>query len=653
MSGWGIEQEKDSDMDSDSYCSSAHSSFGPNQFCPVDETKNSEQKEFSQRFPQLSPILRTSQSILQRVSKLSRHRSIKSQTELEPLVLSSSAIDGESLIQKQRSQFMFKIGLSSKPSVTESTKFLERFRYLLVSSQLLDKQFVVSIYRTPKDISPQRKQHAGQVKNVSRTKIRRIISMLNSAGSAAGKWKTSSGCVMVLIVILAWALKHHRIKQEHTAWLALGFITFLYLYSYGRRQSIRNLRARILVSVEEFVDQAKRFDGTISRTIQTVKEIELMSRGYRPDLGLGLDSHFEVPIGRIAKREDIVKGKHLRSCISSCLYLSMTSYLDSIQNIIPFCEPMDLDKYLDIYELDLSVISEFGSNFEINTDEANTNSRAEYILKALNISKNDFYGIEGANAPLQKLKTEFFKLNFLRRAYICCLLSLPITSKGWSLVEEQLDSNSILASQLCRTLHPDSRTFTLASSSSEDDEIANISHKSFSKLYSGFQHIESRIEMLRDDDTKTESAYTNYTLLGDDIRSLLDTWESLKQEYVSTTLPLPTTKLQTSKDPLSPELFSPSSATTLTSSNGNDFFSMHHRRQSSEFTTLSGATVILEGIAPDRFARQKQAGLTREERIERMKQEREREIERKKELSERSNLIVELDSVLNYRRKMV
>ncbi|KAF5108568.1 hypothetical protein DV453_002161 [Geotrichum candidum] len=86
----------------------------------------------------------------------------------------------------------------------------------------------------------------------------------------------------------------------------------------------------------------------------------------------------------------------------------------------------------------------------------------------------------------------------------------------------------------------------------------------------------------------------------------------------------------------------------------------HHRRHSSEFTTLSGATIVLEGTAYDRFSLPKHTSnfansngaaamttkLSRDERIAAMAQRRRAEAERKAEQDQKANLIHELGSVV-------
>lgn len=670
----------------------------------------------------------------------SRHRSTKSQTLMQPLILTSEG--GSSLVMRHE-RFKNVISNSIRPclSVLENTKFLERFRYLLVSSQLLDKQ--LSVYTMTKRL---RNQNAAS----NKTKTFRLYKNICSCIPVIERryWIGGGGCIIVIVVLLSWAVKANRngllqpgTPQHAMALIVITFGIALFLFAHSRRRVLRNLRTRILANTALFVENSQYFDMAVTKCISTIREGELMSRGYRPDLtsdnsnilkGLGVTmSRIAPPASRIENsataRNGLVMGKHLRSSVSAGLYLSTSACLNAVQEVLPFCNRADLEKYLEIYELDISVISEFGWE-RVGSDGAHANDKfEEFIERSLNVPRDEFYGSTGATASLQKIKFDLFKLHFLRRLFICCLLSVPTSgscSRGpeiesWYSVDLHLETCSNLMNQLSVTLNPNRimRSIGLDDPNKPHKQTEDVGLsegvwqqqvRSLNHISSTLQHIEARMEILKDssmsiinsasstkevqkhiDDHEDRNAEIygiisnenefqeveddferNFDLIGNDIKALLSLWESGKKEFseaiktrrAGVNNPLSALSTETDKNGFYEDAFSPTitepdllaTSATLTSTGSaikNLDFVSHHRRQSSEWTSFSGATV-LEGVSEHPRGKQQPSMVSRQERIQKMKQERVIEQERRAVLEERNNLVVELDSVLDYRRRL-
>lgn len=550
--------------------------------------------------------------------------------------------------------------------------------------------------------------------------------------------------MIIMVILIAWAVKFNKYgllrgtPQYTTALIVISFGISIFLFAYSRKRLLRNLRVRVLFNTSQFLESSQAFDMALTKCLSTIREAELLSRGYRPDLvdndldGLGLAVP-EAPAGRIensASNDGVIMGKHLRSSVSAGLYLCTSTCLNAIQEILPFCNESDLEKYLNIYEIDLTDLEEFGWATVSNSA---SDGFYDYIQRSLNVPREDFYGANGATAPLQKIKMDLFKLHFLRRLLICCLLSIPTTGKysakeveSWHTVELHLEQISNLMQQLSKTLTPNRIISSIGASDKQPPSKEIVLSESWQKqvrslnhISSTLQHIEARMEMLRDSSLSMinssnacekqfsendEEIYGSlldekdlrvveddfertFELIGDDIKSLLSLWETGKKNLSqgirmrranSSVYDGAPESVNNDDDfydqdqntmmSLSPTSNGRASGLSITStlasgkgSNssragvtiGKDLnFLIHHRRQSSEFSSFSGATV-LEGMSEQGGLRRKQllSTMSRQERVKKMQEERTIEEQRRSVLMQRNNFVEELGSVLDYRRR--
>lgn len=636
---------------------------------------------------------------------------------MQPLLLSS---EGSTLLMRRErlANLVYDSLYPLLPRV-ENAGFLERFRYALVSSPLLDKQLLgyTNKLATSKDME-----------------LPRSSCKCELAQSVKKYW-AHGGCVIVIITIISYAVKEQKYgllpgtQLRTVALVVISFGLTLFLFSHSRKKLLRNLRTRVLANTKYLIDSSQRFDLAITKSLSTVRETELMARGYRPDLvdadleGLGLK--LETPIARIElSRDSVVMGKHLRSTMSAGLYLCTSTCLTAVQEIIPFCNERDLEKYLEIYEIDLREIDDFGwESIDAPQDETFHN----LVTRTLNVPREEFYGASGANASLQKIKLDLSKLHFLRRLFICCLLSMqtsgrcePVELEAWDLVDLHLENLFNLNLQLSKTIIPNRIMSAIGMPGSSAGSNVAASDKrtasnrdwqkqvrSLNNISSTLQHIEARMEVLRDtsislieksttNDSNPASADDgtapnvvgesgelevaenefeyNFNMIGADLKALLGLWEEGKQDVKAaiaarrlatstTTSATPTTTTTTTTTSVATDSTLASTHETLLASpatptaaalTGKNLFQGHHRRQSSEFTSLSGATV-LEGMSDVGHRHKGLASSpggvvpSRADRIKQMHAERAREAVRRQERMARASLVEELGSVLDHR----
>lgn len=547
-------------------------------------------------------------------------------------------------LRRHRFKNLVYSALQSKLRDDENQHFLERFRYLLVSSHLLEN--LISVYKSSKP------------KNNRKRDI-----LFNDEGpwsivrTHRRYWVGGGGCIVVIVVLLSWQVKHLKAGNSlrATTTLVLVLCIGIYLFAHSRRRLLRLLRAKAVAYASQFVDNNDELDSSLLRAIRLVHEVELLSQGYRPDLvdrenGLGVSvmraSHSRLAAG--ATRTS----KSLRSAISATLYLCISSFIHGIKECAPFCNRLDLERCIDMYELKGD--EEFGMLLERD------------VAFVDELIKENYYGTRGANATVPELKHEFHRLHYLRRVFMCCLLSITADGDcsrreidGWTAVVDNLESCSALILQLARTLSKDALLPTPAEL--EEEETSSVKRRPASHLYDlavTIENVESRLHLLNEEDEDYEE---NYELLGTELHHLLEAWEQGRSSLGSRTSRQ--TKLSTPTQQYLDrfeEASIISSGTTLAEEDDTRrlFSPREHMRQQyghirriSNMSEMGGMSemTILEGIV-EQDERAKKRNLSRKERIQIMQKNREAELEKRSVAQQRQNFVLELGNVLDKRR---
>lgn len=165
------------------------------------------------------------------------------------------------LTQKQRA-------INSSLDRVDNSRFLERFRYTIVASQLLSVQSYLG--QASSNQSKDTKslfQHPPQYAAFS------IVGALLTASLAFGitwlvHWVRGSRNT---------ALKGSRI----VIFLVALVVSIVVLYAYMRRQWLQYLRQNAISEITTFVSIAQEFDQVAAGAMTLVQEVELVSRGYR------------------------------------------------------------------------------------------------------------------------------------------------------------------------------------------------------------------------------------------------------------------------------------------------------------------------------------------------------------------------------------
>lgn len=163
---------------------------------------------------------------------------------------------------------MLQKAVNSRLGRVDNAKFLERFRYLIVASQLLNVHSYLgqAAYVSSRDAA---------VPSPDAPKI--------GAFTLAGVGVTAS-----FAFALAWLIHWAKGGSNSTAGKGRMFVLLTVIivlaitsYAYMRRQWLQYLRQQNLSEISAFIIKAHDFDTVTAGALTLVQEVELVSRGYR------------------------------------------------------------------------------------------------------------------------------------------------------------------------------------------------------------------------------------------------------------------------------------------------------------------------------------------------------------------------------------
>ncbi|KAL2885411.1 proliferating cell nuclear antigen [Ceratocystis lukuohia] len=513
----------------------------------------------------------------------------------------------------------------------DNANFLEKFRYTIVASQLLSGHSILgqSIPYVPKLSSETAlgpNNTAAYDDTLVKTSILPVIGAITIAFLIP--WLASGG---------AGALSKRRI------FLIALIITAAALISpvYFKQQYLKLRRDQALVEVSNFVTHAQSFDSASGAAIALIQEVELVSRGYRLSTPL-------PPISRIEDKSQTRKCNRLRKALKTSFMAVMDEYIQTSVVVKGFCEQLDLEKYYDIYDvsdLDMSDALQGFSSIDLEDGES-----------------------------LRVLKILAARFQTIRKMFLCSLLALDVKSESddllrWTTVVEAL-----------RTLNETTRnTFDRLSNILSDDEFLPMPAtpkipstpgrerwrsqlRKLNSLSTGIRGLQAKLALLREesDHSLNESSdiselgphlMSQYDSIGNDLKELITTWEEGKaalaqcidrnEKRLSSVSGLmllsPTSSLS------GPTAYDDSSTTS-----GGRLDALRALTGESP-APLSSADLeqVFEAVAmpPSR----PRSMFTREERIAKMKEERERRQSIRERTDANKGMLRELEMVINLR----
>ncbi|KAK0118759.1 hypothetical protein ONS95_007641 [Cadophora gregata] len=407
-------------------------------------------------------------------------------------------------------------------------------------------------------------------------------------------------------------------------------------YAYMRRQWLQYLRQQSLAEISDLSVKAQELDSVIAGALALVQEVELVSRGYRISVPL-------PPISRLEERSQNRRCARLRKQLRLCFAGVIPRYNQACRTLKPLAEEMDLEKYLDIYDI----------------------SNVDFSEAMLGYSDAEFEDTESVRV-LKILAARFYTT---RKIFLCCLMALDAHGGKpdfvrWSTAVDEIHATSVVTGDAGERLHrilseqenfPIPPTPKLPTTPSRERWRAQL--RKLNSLSSGIRGLQAKLHVLREesdknlDETQDVSELgahlmIQYESIGIDLKALMQEWEDGKAALASN-IDRNERRVSSMSGMLSPTtslggltaVEEGSASDALKALNGES-----QSRNSMDFS-CSDAEEVFEAIA---LPRQRSA-LTRDERIAKLKEERVKRDSTRNKAEANTNMLRELESVINMR----
>ncbi|KAI6249930.1 hypothetical protein HI914_01583 [Erysiphe necator] len=392
-------------------------------------------------------------------------------------------------------------------SRADNARFLERFRYLIVASQLLNLQTYPS--------------HTGNKSTDLQVGDKSPSLSLTVAGA---------GITALFAFLLAWSI--HWVRSGANSIIGIGRIIVLFtvvgafgviFYAYLQRRWLQRLRHDTLAELSELILAAYNIDNAAASALSLIQEVELVSRGYQ--IGSPLP-----PVSRIEDRNQIRLCSRLRRKLRDCFIKVQAKYVQSCRNLQPLAERLDLEKYYDIYDIsDIDLSEILSEKPEIEPEELES-IRALKILAA--------------------------RYNVIRKFFLCCLMALDANETKndlhrWNVAMEEIHmirlTTASAAEELAISLNEDESSPISPTSKTTQlpgRERWRAQSRQLSLLSSGIRGLQAKLQLLKEESDRRlnesedlsdfgSNLMIQYESLGLDLKGLVQEWEDGKSALSS------------------------------------------------------------------------------------------------------------------------
>ncbi|PHH85485.1 hypothetical protein CDD83_343 [Cordyceps sp. RAO-2017] len=503
---------------------------------------------------------------------------------------------------------------------SDSTQFLEQFRYTIIASQLLSGHSILGPRPTGLETTATTTEHRDQLRLSTQGITLSILGALAIAvflhlvrGSAMLPQMTRKGKIFLLAVLAA---------------LALVAIAYL------RRQRLRSAREQSLYELTAFASLSHDFDSATEATLSLVQEVELVSRGYRISAPL-------PPISRLEDRSQGRKCVRLRRTLKASFGDVLTKYSQASDTIKAFSEQTELEKYYDMYDI---------SDFDMSD-----------ALQGYNEAE-----LEDAES-LRTLKILAARFHTRRKMLLCGLLALDVSDEAAELVRWQAAAGALQSLNMCtkasyekvRAILSEEESFPIPPSPkgplTPGRERWRSQLRKLNSLSTGIRGLQAKLHLLREESDRAlddsndiselgPSLLSQYESIGVDLKELMTAWEEGKTA-LALGIDRNEKRLSSMSTVLSPTS-SLSGLTTVEEGNAADAL----KALTGESPTRSEApeadtAEVFEAVARPR----PRSLLTREERLAKMRDDREQQAQARQQLDATRGMLRELETVISQR----
>ncbi|PVH88622.1 hypothetical protein DL98DRAFT_404210 [Cadophora sp. DSE1049] len=517
--------------------------------------------------------------------------------------------------------------VNSRLGRADNARFLERFRYIIVASQLLNAHSYLN------------QATQGQSRDaVVPTPDAPQIGAISLAGAAV-----TASVAFALVWLIHWTRgggNSSAGKGRMAVFLVIVILFATVSYAYMRRQWLQYLRQQSLAEISDLSVKAQELDSVIVGALTLVQEVELVSRGYRMQVIKFVPL---PPISRLEDRSQSRRCARLRKQLRMCFAEVIPRYNQACRTLKPLAEEMDLEKYLDIYDIsegDFSEAMEGYSGAEFEDAES---------VRVLKILAASFYTT--------------------RKIFLCCLMALDAHGGKpdfvrWSTAVDEIHGVSMVTGDAEKRLHrilseqenfPVPPTPKVPTTPGRERWRAQL--RKLNSLSSGIRGLQAKLHVLREESDKnldeTEDVselgahlMIQYDSIGIDLKALMQEWEDGKAALASN-IDRNERRVSSMSGMLSPTtslggltaVEEGSALDALKALNGES-----QSRNSMDFSS-SDAEEVFEAIALPR----QRSTLSRDERIVKMKEDRVKRNSMRTKAEANTKMLRELESVINMR----
>ncbi|KAL9057735.1 MAG: hypothetical protein Q9206_002233 [Seirophora lacunosa] len=499
---------------------------------------------------------------------------------------------------------LFQSVVNSRLGWAENARFLEKFRYTVIASQLLNDVPNPGIYK--------RQTIAQDVENgfssVDHEGQQVTFSLLGLSGTTTAAFA------------LAWFIHWTRNVATPTsrAWSLIlapvvAIMVCSIIYMYFRRQWLHWIRAQAVESASTLVTSAQNLDAAVTASVNLIQEVELVCRGYRIPL---------PPVTRMEERNETRRCARLRSALQRLLISLPVTYYRAFDQVKLMAVEADLEKYYDIYEISKSEVLEAEGTKDVATSDP-----SEKTLRAFKMNSH--------------------KMHSARKLFLCSLLALSadggnVDFAKWSTATRVMSTLSVETSKALQEVdeilgagEDVPLPITPLMPLTPGRERIRSRMRKLNSLSQGLRGLQARMHLLREDADKLAGDFlqnsatiaSHYDSIGSELKDLLEEWQEGQATFQS--------NIDAHSDrislPVLPQTVPSSPTTSLGGSTavegsppdalrGLAGYGSCHQSSSSTATSSAGEE-IFEAVA---LPRQKIA-LSREERIAKMKEDRVRQ----------------------------
>ncbi|KAF2705329.1 hypothetical protein K504DRAFT_460584 [Pleomassaria siparia CBS 279.74] len=519
--------------------------------------------------------------------------------------------------------------LNSRLGRADSQRFLEHFRYLIVASQLLGEQTGLRPATFP--------NYAAAPPQDFKIATTNLTGALYTGATA-----------FILVWLVHWSRKQASglSKGRLTVVLAVFAAVATACYEYMRQQWLLHLRHQAVEGASTLVTNLQAFETSTSSALALIQEVELVSRGYRLSSPL-------PPISRLEEKGQARRCHRLRRSLRAAFAETIPVLADQCGILKQLVEEDDLEKYLDLHDINNPDLQE----------------------ASLGFSETEFEDAE----TLKALRSLQYRLSTLRRVYLCSLLALEtdggsLDFSRWSVAVESLSALGATAGtwgeKINRILSEDEQ-FVLPSplktqSNPGRDGLRNSVRK-LGSLSQGIRGLQAKMQILREESNKSlegsedvtelgSHLMAQYESIGADLKSLVQAWDTGKNALAVNIVRHERRRSQVSSGMRSPvpslggltavDEGSPSDA--LRALNGG--YSSPHVSAPSSVAGSNSDDEIFEAIA---MPRTRPTTMTREERLHKIQDDRTKQANLREQRDASNKMMRELESVINLRPQRV